>query len=43
MTALAPTIVDRIQHITAQLTELLDGDVDTTSLTRAIYSTDASN
>ena len=43
MTALAPTIVDRIQHITAQLNQLLDGDVDATALTRAIYSTDASN
>src|SRR5699024_2468598 len=36
-------IVDRIQHVTVQLTVLLDGDMDTTSLTRAIYSTDPSN
>src|SRR5690625_1300738 len=43
MTSLAPTIVDRVQHITAQLTDKLDGDVDATSLTRSIYSTDASN
>lgn len=43
MTNLAPTIVDRVQHITAQLTDTLDGDVDATSLTRSIYSTDASN
>ena len=43
MTDLAPTILDRVQHITARLSEVLDGDVDATSLTRAIYSTDASN
>jgi len=43
MTNLVPTIVDRVQHITAQLTDKLDGDVNTTSLTRSIYSTDASN
>lgn len=43
MTDLAPTILDRVQHITAQLTDKLDGDVDATSLTRSIYSTDASN
>jgi len=43
MTALTPTIVDRVQHITTHLTETLDGDVDASSLTRSIYSTDASN
>ncbi|MDN6412196.1 MAG: FAD-binding oxidoreductase, partial [Yaniella sp.] len=43
MTDLAPTIVDRVQHITSRLDEVLDGDVDATSLTRSIYSTDASN
>lgn len=43
MTDLAPTIVDRLQHITSRLAEVLDGDVDATSLTRSIYSTDASN
>lgn len=43
MTNLAPTIVDRVQHITAELTKKLEGDVDATSLTRSIYSTDASN
>lgn len=43
MTDIAPTILDRVQHITARLTELLDGDVDASSLTRSMYSTDASN
>src|SRR5699024_8209893 len=43
MTDLAPTIVDRLQHITSRLAEVLDGDVDATSLTRSIDSTDASN
>lgn len=43
MTDLAPTIVDRVQHITARLEEMLDGDVDASTLTRSIYSTDASN
>ena len=43
MTDIAPTILDRIEHITARLTELLDGDVDASSLTRSMYSTDASN
>lgn len=43
MTDIAPTILDRVQHIAARLTELLDGDVDASSLTRSMYSTDASN
>src|SRR5699024_12448502 len=43
MTDIAPTILDRVQHITARLTELLDGDVDASTLTRSMYSTDASN
>ena len=43
MTATVPTIVDRVQHVIQRLTQVLEGDVDATSLTRAMYSSDASN
>src|SRR5699024_7277886 len=40
---LAPIIVDRVQHVTERLIQVIDGDVDTSSLTRSMYSSDASN
>src|SRR5690625_1516892 len=43
MTATVPTIVDRVQHVIQRLTQVLEGDVDATSLTRAMYSSDTSN
>src|SRR5699024_1593127 len=43
MTSLALTIVDRIRHVTQRLEEAIEGEVDASSLTRSIYSTDASN
>ena len=43
MTDLAPIIVDRVQHVTERLIQVIDGDVDTSSLTRSMYSSDASN
>lgn len=43
MTVIPPAIVDRVQHVTRRLLEVLEGDVDASSLTRSMYSTDASN
>src|SRR5690625_5434793 len=43
MTATVPTIVDRVQHVIQRLTQVLEGDVNASSLTRAMYSSDASN
>lgn len=43
MTDLASNIVDRVQHVTERLIQVIDGDVDTSSLTRSMYSSDASN
>src|SRR5699024_4467186 len=43
MTDLASNIVDRVQHVTERIIQIIDGDVDTSSLTRSMYSSDASN